>query len=193
MPERLDMEDAVNQPVISVFGSHAPMPGSNAYEQARVLGDLLAHAGYAVATGGYSGIMEAVSRGVAQAGGHVIGVTSSQIELYRGAKRNAWVRAEVKYKTLRERVLHLVENNQGMIVLPGGVGTLSEFALAWSLLQVREIPPRPLVLLGEMWRESLATFVRPEYVSQDNLKLIGLASSPADAVARLEVDREGLI
>ena len=39
----------MTQPVISVFGSAGPQPGSLAYEQARTIGRLLAEAGYAVA------------------------------------------------------------------------------------------------------------------------------------------------
>ena len=69
--------------VISVFGSSAPRPGSEAYEWGRRVGRLLAEAGLTVATGGYSGTMTAVSQGAAEAGGHVIGVTSSQIEQFR--------------------------------------------------------------------------------------------------------------
>ena len=122
--------------VISVFGSHAPLPGSEDYQQAMDVGRLLAETGFVVATGGYSGTMQAVSQGAAEAEGKVIGVTCRRIELFRSAKLNSWVTQEIRYETLQERALHLVKNNQGVIVLPGGIGTLSEFALAWSLLQV---------------------------------------------------------
>ena len=65
---------------ISVFGGSSPKPGEIAYEQALLLGKLIGEAGYIVLTGGYIGTMEAVSRGTAEAGGHVIGVTCDQIE-----------------------------------------------------------------------------------------------------------------
>ncbi|MBS1195807.1 MAG: family Rossman fold protein, partial [Actinobacteria bacterium] len=52
-------------PVIAVFGSSAGRPGDPGYEAARTCGRLLAEAGYAVATGGYAGTMEACSRGAA--------------------------------------------------------------------------------------------------------------------------------
>ncbi len=168
--------------VISVFGSSSPQPGQPAYEQARQVGRLLAEAGCAVATGGYSGTMSAVSQGAAEANGHVIGVTSAQIERFRPLGANPWVQQEIRYESLQERLLHLVTQNNGMIVLPGGIGTLSEMTLAWSFLQVGEMEPRPLVLLGEQWQATVASFVQPGYVRESHLQLLQFADTPEVAV-----------
>jgi uncharacterized protein (TIGR00730 family) len=169
--------------IISVFGSSSPRPGDAAYEDARTVGRLLAQAGYGVATGGYGGTMTAVSQGAAEAGGHVIGVASVRIETYRGASVNKWVKQVHKYESLSDRLLHLVTRNNGMIVLPGGIGTLSEMALAWSFLQVGEIEKRPLVLLGDMWRQAIRNYYLPEYVPEMHMDLLHFADSPEAAVA----------
>jgi len=50
------------------------------------------------------GTMEAVSRGAAEAGGHVIGVTCEDIEKWRPIGANAWVKEEWRKKTLTERL-----------------------------------------------------------------------------------------
>lgn len=171
--------------VIAVFGSASPAADSEAYRLAHRVGWLLGEAGFAVATGGYSGTMSAVSQGACEVGGHVIGVTSAQIERFRPLGCNEWVKEEIKYESLRDRLLHLVTHNDGMIVLPGGVGTLSEMALAWSFLQVGEIKPRPLVLLGDLWRDTIETFFRPEYVRDSHLELLYLAETPEQAVSYL--------
>lgn len=171
--------------VISVFGSSAPVPGSAGYEEARVVGRLLAEAGFAVATGGYCGTMEAVSRGAAEAGGRVIGVTCDKIELFRPLGPNEFVTDEIRYLTLQERVQHLVRENVGMVVLPGGIGTLSELALAWSLLQVGEISPRPVALLGELWQNTLHAFFSPDFIRQQDMTLLYWAESPETAVAHI--------
>ena len=60
---------------ITIFGGTKPQPGDADYREAERLGSLLARAGHTVITGGYIGTMEAVSKGAAEAGGHVIGVT----------------------------------------------------------------------------------------------------------------------
>ena len=55
---------------ISIFGGSHPKPGDQAYEEAMLLGRLLAIAGHTILTGGYIGTMEAASRGASEAGGH---------------------------------------------------------------------------------------------------------------------------
>ena len=169
--------------VVAVFGSDAPQPGTPDYEQAYIVGRLLAEAGYSVATGGYGGTMEAVSRGASEAGGHVIGVGSDRIETFRRRGLNEWVAEAIRYKTLQERLLHLIHHNQGMIVLPGGIGTLSELTLAWSFLQVGEIEPRPLVLLGEIWYETMRALLQSDYVREPHAALLYFAATPEGAVA----------
>lgn len=170
---------------ISVFGSSASQPGSGAFDEARQVGQLLAEAGFAVATGGYSGTMTAVSQGASEAGGHVIGVTCDQIERFRPLGPNRWVKEEIRYPTLRERLLHLVTKSDGMIVLPGGIGTLSEMTLAWSFLQVGEVAAQPLVLLGSLWWQTVQAFYSPEYVREQDMALLLYADDAETAVAHI--------
>lgn len=173
----------MTQPVISVFGSSSPQPESEAYQEARRVGALLAESGIAVATGGYGGTMAAVSQGASESGGRVIGVTSAHMEKWRPTPPNEWVAEEVRLASQRDRLLHLVMNNDGMIALPGGIGTLSEVALAWSLMQTGEMSPRPLVLLGATWRETIRVYVQAEYIRPRDMDLIYLATSAETAVA----------
>lgn len=186
MSDRANAGATQSRSVISVFGSSRPQPGSDSYEEARQVGKLLAEAGFAVATGGYTGTMEAVSDGAASAGGHVIGVGCTQIERFRPGGLNRWVVEAVQYDTLRERLYHLVVKNDGMIALPGGIGTLSEMALAWSLLQVGEVNERPLVLLGDIWREAMDAFIDPNFVDEDHARLLRYARTPQEAVSLLK-------
>lgn len=172
--------------IISVFGSSRPTPGSQAYQDAYTVGKLLAEAGYGIATGGYGGTMAGASQGAAEAGGHVIGVTAAQIEAYRPTPPNQWVQQVVGQNLLRERVIYLVTNNDGMIVLPGGIGTLSEMALAWSLMQVGDIPKRPFVLLGSTWQQTLETLFDEDYVKTADFELLQFADLPKTAVEMVE-------
>lgn len=168
--------------VISVFGSSAPQPGSADYETARTVGRLLAEAGLVTQTGGYSGVMTAASQGANEAGGHVIGVTSVQIETFRPMPANRWVKEEIKHHSLRERLLHLIDYCDGAIVLPGGIGTLSELALIWSFVQVSEVTPRPIVAVGGLWQRTLAAFIDEMYVRPIDRELIAMARTADEAV-----------
>jgi uncharacterized protein (TIGR00725 family) len=171
--------------IISVFGSARPQPGHPEYQMAYELGQLLAQAGYAVANGGYMGIMEAVSRGASELGGHVIGITCDEIEVWRPVQPNRWISQEIRYATLWERLVHVVTENVGIIAMPGGVGTLTEVALAWNQLQVQVIPPRPFVLVGELWQRTLDAFHNPEHLPESHRALIHLARTPREAVQAL--------
>ncbi len=178
-----------SQKIVSVFGGSAPKPDSAAYEEARALGALLAQNGWTVATGGYTGVMEAASRGACDAGGHVIGVTCTLIENWRGLRANEWVREEKRFDTLRERLNYLVEFCDAAIALPGGIGTLSEVALTWSLLQTGELKAKPLILLGEVWHATVSAFLREAggvYLHPGDEKLVYLAADAPDALRALE-------
>lgn len=153
------------------------MPGDAAYADAMRLGRLLAQAGHAVLTGGYIGTMEAVSRGAAEAGGHVIGVTCDEIEAWRSVRPNTWVKEERRFPTVRLRLFALMEGGEAVVALPGGIGTLAEVAETWSHLQTRSIAARPLVLVGPGWHTTLHTFLKEfdAYVNADHHQLLSFA------------------
>ncbi|HEY9121788.1 MAG TPA: LOG family protein [Brevefilum sp.] len=165
---------------ISVFGGASPEAGTEAYEQAYQLGQLLGSAGMTVLTGGYQGTMEAASRGASEAGGHVIGVTSEAIEAYRPTQPNAWVDEEWRFSGFKERLNTLVESCDAAFALPGGIGTLLEICLTWNQLVINSISPKPLILIGDEWRNVLETFLGEleDYVSPKNRELISFAPDP---------------
>ncbi|WP_299027240.1 LOG family protein [uncultured Thermanaerothrix sp.] len=137
---------------IAVFGSARPQPGQPDYEIAYHLGRLIGQGGHILMTGGYMGTMEAASRGAAEAGGHVIGVTCEEIERWRPTGANRWVAEEVRMRTLVERIAFLIRESDAAIALPGGAGTLAEISLFWNHLIIQAIPPKPLVLIGTAWQ-----------------------------------------
>lgn len=159
---------------ITVFGGSSPKPDDVAYRDAQKLGRLLAEAGFSVQTGGYIGTMEAVSRGAAQAGGHVIGITCEEIERWRPVNPNPWVIEEERYPTLKLRLFALIENCDAAISLPGGIGTLQEIVVMWSQLQIGAISPKPLILVGEAWEQTIRVFYQKLgfYISQRDRMLI---------------------
>jgi uncharacterized protein (TIGR00725 family) len=138
-----------------VFGSSAGAAGDAGYEAAVRCGRLLAQAGYAVATGGYAGSMEAVSRGAAAAGGHVVGITAPDLFPNRpGANR--FVTEERPAATLNDRIGDLLESSAGVIALPGNIGTLTELFVAWNAAYIDALDGgrhRPVVAVGPMWEE----------------------------------------
>jgi uncharacterized protein (TIGR00730 family) len=171
---------------ITVFGGASPKPGQPAYQEAMLLGRLLAQAGHTVLTGGYMGTMEAVSRGAADAGGHTIGVTCQEIEDWRKSPANAWVKEEWKRQTLADRLVTLMDSADAMIALPGGPGTLTEISLAWNRLLVESLSPRPLIVIGDGWKAVFEQFYQSQadYVPPQIRPLLTFAETVEEA-ARL--------
>ncbi len=173
---------------ITVFGGAQPKEGTSAYEEARLLGTLLAQRGHTVLTGGYMGTMEAVSRGAHEANGHVIGVTCIDIEEWRKSKPNQWVKEERRKQTLAERLMGLIEGCDAAIALPGGAGTLTEVSLMWNLMIVESIPPRPLTLIGRGWQSTFDQFFNDfeTYMSIQQRELLYFADDVKTAVDTLK-------
>ncbi|MFU8827213.1 MAG: LOG family protein [Brevefilum sp.] len=172
---------------ISVFGGSAPQPGTPAYQEAYELGKLLGGAGMTVLTGGYTGTMEATSRGASEAGGHVIGVTCEEIEAWRPIGPNAWVAEEWRCQTFDERLNSLVVNCDAAIALPGGLGTLLEIGLTWNKLAIEVIQPKPVILLGSSWHKVMETFFAEfgDYVPMDDRQYLAFAPEPHAALELL--------
>lgn len=141
----------MEEKVITVFGSSRPQEGDADYEEARALGGALAKRGFAVCSGAYGGVMEAVSRGAKQAGGKVYGVTAE----FFGRKANRWVDVEVQTKTWEERLFELIRLGDGFVACKGGTGTLVELAVVWEMLNKSVMTGKPCIVLGEFWQPVL--------------------------------------
>lgn len=174
-----------NRRIVAVYGSASAMPGEPDWQVAYEVGRALATSGYCVLSGGYGGIMEACSQGAAEVGGHVMG---AEVGLFRerGQQLNQWVTEPVPFETLRDRLYFLVQRPDAFVVLRGGVGTLSEMSLLWSLLQVGEIPARPCVLVGPMWRRFVEVFAETSTISAEDLRWLTLVERADQVVPALE-------
>ncbi|HKO04948.1 MAG TPA: LOG family protein [Candidatus Acidoferrales bacterium] len=168
--------------VITVFGSSRPAEGDPSYEEARALGRALAGAGLAVCSGGYGGVMEAVSRGAKDAGGRTLGVTSSSFR----SRVNRWVDEEVRVGSWDERLFELVRRGDGYVACRGGTGTLVELAVVWEMLNKRVIPRKPFAVLGGFWHPVLDHVGGGEGMAEAHgngadARLIHRCPQPADA------------
>jgi hypothetical protein len=181
------MKNEMTPKRITVFGSANAQPGDPLYQDSLLLGRLLAEAGYTVLTGGYIGTMEAVSRGAAEAGGHVIGVTCAEIEAWRSVRANPWVMEEMRFETLRERLLALIEECDAALALQGGIGTLTEIATMWNHLLTDAIHPRPLIAIGPGWQAIIEQFYAQmgRYIPQSQRQWLEFAPDVTNAVALL--------
>jgi len=134
--------------IVTIFGSSRPQEGSKEYQDAELLGKRLSAAGFSVCTGGYRGIMEAVSKGASHTDTNIIGVTSAVFS----PTPNPYVNMQVHTMTLYERLQKLIDLGNGYIVLKGGTGTLVEFALIWELMNKNMVHEKPIIAVTDFWK-----------------------------------------
>jgi hypothetical protein len=168
--------------VITVFGSSRPHVGDPDYEEAHALGAALGAKGFAVCTGGYGGVMEAVSRGAKEVGGETLAVTAEFFHV----KANVWVSVEYRMATWQERLFELIRRGDGYVACKGGTGTLVELAVVWEMLNKRVMEGRPFVVLGDFWQPILervreVELGHPSSWGEADNRLIHIAPSPAEA------------
>lgn len=176
--------------VVAVYGSAMVQSHEADYIASYEVGKVLAQAGYGVMTGGYAGVMGAASQGAAEAGGYVIGVTTSAFDTGEGdgVMPNQWLADEIRHPTLRERLLHLVLEADAYVVMPGGMGTMHELITVWELMRVGEIPVRPLICYGHYWDKMLEPMLQSPYIRKQAWDLLLIAHQPEDVVTLLQAE-----
>jgi uncharacterized protein (TIGR00730 family) len=172
--------------IITVFGSSRPQQDGADYQEALALGRSLGEAGFAVCSGGYGGVMEAVSRGAKDAGAKTYGVTA---EFFK-PKANPWIDEEIRLHTWQERLFELVRLAHGFVACKGGTGTLVELAVVWEMLNKSVIAGKPMVVLGDFWTPILervreVELGHPGPWGEGNGKLVDSAATPEEAAAFL--------
>ncbi len=165
--------------IVTIFGGSKCDERSAEYAQARVVGQLLAKAGYTICTGGYLGVMEAASRGARENGGRVLGIVMNQFK----AEPNRYLTDKVATAHFYERLQNLIMRSHGFIALRGGMGTVTEVSLVWNKLQTHVIEPRPLVLLGDCWPPLVKSWQEHLAVSDKDMAVLDFALTPDEAVA----------
>jgi uncharacterized protein (TIGR00730 family) len=163
-----------NEKIVTIFGGSRCREDSAEYRQAKEVGARLAEAGFTICTGGYLGVMEAASRGAREKGGRVYGIVMNQFR----SEPNRYLTDKVATNHFYERLQNLIVRSVGFIALRGGMGTVTEISLVWNKLQTGVIDKRPLVLLGECWRQVVDCWEENLAVSKATAKELASCLKP---------------
>jgi uncharacterized protein (TIGR00730 family) len=138
---------------------------------------------FAVITGGGPGIMEAANRGAWDVGAKSIGLN---ITLPEEQRPNPYITPELcfLFRYFAIRKMHFLLRARGLVVFPGGFGTLDELFEVLTLRQVGRLQPIPVILYGrEFWDGALnLEYLADEGTIRDeHLSLVSYAESPQEA------------
>jgi len=140
-----------------------------------------------IATGGGPGIMEAANRGAADAGAVSVGFN---ISLPHEQEPNAYSTPGLTFRFhyFAMRKMHLAMRASGLVVFPGGFGTLDELFEILTLRQTGKSPPIPIILFDEAYWRSVINFdvlAAAGMVDSADLSLVRFAETAAGIWAQL--------
>lgn len=154
-------------PCVTVFGSARFKEGEKYYDLSRDIGKKLGEAGYAVMTGGGSGVMEAANRGAHDVGAKSIGCN---IVLPEEQSLNPFTSIDISFEYFFVRKVMLVKYSNAFILMPGGFGTLDEMFETLTLIQTGTIKNFPVIAVGsDYWRE-LRPFVEKSMIKHKTIE-----------------------
>lgn len=166
------------------FGSARQTFEDHFYNDATELAGRLAKFGFAVITGGASGIMQAANKGAHDAGGASIGLN---IRLEHNQDANKYLTDYMLFDHFFVRKVMLAFASEVYIYFPGGFGTLDEFFEIVTLVQTKKIKPIPIVLYGREYWSPLIDFMKTKMLAEHkaideaDLDLFYLADSVDEA------------
>ncbi len=172
---------------VCVFCGSASGRNSRYLDAARHMGRTLARRGMGVVYGGGGvGLMAAVADAALAAGGEVVGVIPRALQLRELAHDGLTALHVVG--SMHERKAKMAELADGFVALPGGMGTLEEFAeiLTWAQLGLHAKPCGLLDVEG-YYRPLVAFFDHAEaegFLRPEHRRLVLVAEDPDALVDR---------
>ncbi len=143
------------------FGSSRATLDHDSYVDATELASRLSKKGFAIITGGSSGIMQAANMGAFESGGVSLGLN---INLPDAQSYNPYLTEKFNFDHFFVRKVMLTYASEVYIYFPGGFGTLDEFFEVVTLVQTKKIRHVPIILFGsDFWNPLLAFIEKKVY------------------------------
>ncbi len=170
---------------VSIFGSTKTRPKDNDYQKAEETARRLVKEGYAIATGGGPGIMEAANKGAKEAGGVSVGLN---IDLPEEQEPNKYIGTYLNFRYFFVRKVMFVKYAVAFVIFPGGFGTLDELFEPLQLIQTQKIKPFPVILVGKEYWKGLVNWIKEVLlargkISSHDLNLFHIAEEPEEIVS----------
>ena len=176
---------------VSIFGSTKTRPKDNDYQKAEETARRLVKEGYAIATGGGPGIMEAANKGAKEAGGISVGLN---IDLPEEQEPNKYIGTYLNFRYFFVRKVMFVKYAVAFVIFPGGFGTLDELFEPLQLIQTQKIKPFPVILVGKEYWRGLLNWIKEVLlargkISSHDLNLFHIAEEPEEIVSFIKEKR----
>lgn len=183
---------------VTFFGSRSPVPASDSYKACAKVAELFASRGFSIVNGGYSGLMEAASRGGAEGmkisgtpNVEVQGVLAPRVFSGRHSTGNPFLTRILMSRTISERIERLVDTSEYIFVSGGTIGTLTELVVAWNEASIRPMSggaTKKLYLLKSFWEDTMRQLTAAVGIFPEDCKLLTFVESAEEVVGLVQED-----
>ena len=173
---------------ICVYGAASNQIAPIFLEQTERLGEALAGRGHTLVFGaGGNGVMGAVARGAAKAGGEIVGIVPN---FFPDGVLSPVCTDIRRTETMRERKQMMEDVSDAFIMAPGGVGTLDEF---FEILTLRQLDrhQKPIAIFNvdgvfDGLLEALSRLHEEKFIGNTGITAFSAFSDVEELLAYLE-------
>lgn len=139
------------------FGSARATFEDSVYQDATELARRLSKEGFAIISGGSSGVMQAANKGAFEVGGASVGLN---IRLADGQAYNPYLTDRFIFDHFFVRKVMMTYASEVYVYFPGGFGTMDEFFEIVTLIQTKKIRKVPIICFGKEYWGALDSFIQ---------------------------------
>lgn len=162
---------------VSFFGGAINDTTTKPYSDTVLIGKFLADRNFNIKSGGYRGLMEAVSYG-ASLSNNKVDIKGYTCKTFGYTKGNKYLTETIICDDIYSRLKLLIEDTDLFITQIGSVGMLSELFLTLDVYRKIKNPPK-IILIGGFWKP---IFESLSIISEKDMKLITIVSDYSEFV-----------
>jgi uncharacterized protein (TIGR00730 family) len=171
-------------PSVSIFGSSRFGPDHSSSKLTEEIALKLSNSGFSVVSGGGPGVMEAANKGAYRGKSPSVGLN---ITLPHEQQPNPFQNIALTFRHFFSRKVMFVKFATAYVIMPGGFGTLDEFAEILTLIQTEKTRRIPIILVDSGFWSGLIdwfsnTLVMAGTISKSDLDLIQIIDDPDEVV-----------
>jgi len=155
--------NSISDPLLTIYGGGRVARGSHVYDSVFKLAQMLGQKGWAVASGGGPGVMEAALKGVQSGGGKSVAFKIN-INSERQENKND---IDIHFTQFAPRK-YALRQADAFVFAPGGTGTLDELFELFTLNKTEKFAEKPVFFLDrKFWHGMIEWVVKTVYEERE--------------------------
>ena len=161
----LELLNSIDKKIVTFFGSHRAGPEHEYYKHAERVAYELGKKDYAIMSGGGAGIMHAANSGATRAKTVSVGVRAELLDKKHVKDKIYTNKIEFHFLFVRRFIMSI--KSEGLVLYPGGYGTINELFEYLMLMQTGVVDKVPIICVNRKYWEGLFSWLKNNPLGQD--------------------------